>query len=210
MKGSVRGFAASRRAKAILAVILSSLVVAASATTYAFFYANTTGTIRSPDVTLAAGTDASGSCSVYPCATVSVPGTSDTATVSLSLFKADATFTPPPSTYYTNLVQIRDATNPHTILSVLVTTVSSSAPGDFGAVTVYYCSPQCTFDSGGSVVGGTALGSYTFTSAAAGTAFSGSQAITAGATQYIEVVAYGGSGATAGDTISFKVAVQWA
>lgn len=199
----------SKRTKLIVAVFLSAVVVGASATTYAYFYASATATVRAPDVTLAAGTDASSTCTAYPCATVGVSSTSDTATVALSLFRADATFSPPPSTYFTNLVLINDATNPHTILSVSVSSVSSTSPSDFGKVIVYYCSPQCTFDSSGSVATGTVIGSFAITSTAGGTVFTGSQPIAAGGTHYIEVVAYAGSGASVGDTISFKVAVQW-
>lgn len=209
----MRGFgkaASSRRGKVVLAIFLASVVVAASAAAYAYIYADPNMAVRSPDVTLAPGTDSSTTCTVYPCAAVTVPSTTDTATVTLSMFKADAAFVPPPSTYYTNLVQVKDSANSHSILTVSVATVSSTTPGDFGSVTVYYCAPQCTFDSSGAVASGTALGSYTFTSATGGTVFSGAQPIASGGTQYVELVAYAGSGATAGDTISFEVAVQWA
>lgn len=195
--------------KKVLALFLLSVVAVASATTYAFFYANATSTVRTSDVTLAAGGDASGSCSVYPCTTVSISGTSDTATVSLSLFKADASFTPPPSTYYTDLVEIKDATNAHHITLVTITNIASTSGSDFGKIIVYYCTAQCTFDSTGTVNGGTSAGSFSITSTTGGNVFSGSQSIAASATQYVEVVAYGGSAATTGDTISFKVAVQW-
>jgi hypothetical protein len=195
-----------------LAVFLVCVTVAASATVYQFFYANSTGTVRSPDVTLAAGGDASGSCTAYPCATVSVPSTSDTATVTLSLFKADATYTPPPSTYYTNLVQVKDANNPHSIIGVTVTSISSTSANDFGKIIVYYCTTQCTFDVNGNIASGTSAGSFSITSTAGGSLSGGAgfpQSIGVGATQYIEVVAYAGSAATTGDTITFKVAVQW-
>ena len=204
-----------RPAKTILVILLLASAVAASATVYTFFYANTTGTVRAPDVTLAAGTDNSGSCSAYPCATVSIAGTFDTATVALSLFKADATFSPPPSTYYSNLIHIKDATNAHSIQGSSITNVACSNAGgcgvDLGSVTVYYCTAQCTFNSNGAVSGGTEIGSYTYTSATSGS-ISGTfpVSIAASATHYIEVVAYAGSGAVTGDTISFKVAVQWA
>lgn len=184
-------------------------VAAASATTYVYYYTNATGTVRAPDVTLAAGGDASGSCTVYPCATVGISGTSDTATVTLSLFKADATFTPPPSTYYTDLVEIKDATNAHHVTLVTITGIASTSASDFGKVIVYYCTAQCTFDSTGAVSGGVSAGSYSITSTTGGNVFSGSQSISAAGTQYIEVVAYGGSSGTVGDTITFKVAVQW-
>ena len=197
------------RSKTALILFLLAAAVAASATTYTFFYSNVTGTVRTSDVTLAAGGDAQGSCTVYPCATVSVPSTSDTATVSLSLFKADATFTPPPASYYTDLVEIKDATNAHHITLVTITNIASTSANDFGKVIVYYCSTQCTFDSNGNVATGTSLGSFSITSTTGGNVFSGSQSIAASATQYVEVVVYGGSSGTVGDTITFKVAVQW-
>ncbi|HKT21929.1 MAG TPA: hypothetical protein VJR06_04885, partial [Nitrososphaerales archaeon] len=165
----------------VLAVFLVCAAVAASATVYQFFYVNATGTVRTPDLTLAAGGDASGSCTVYPCATVGISGTSDTATVALSLFKADATFTPPPSTYYTDLVEIKDATNTHHVTQVTVTNIASTSGSDFGKVIVYYCTTQCTFDSTGAVTGGTSAGSFSITSTAGGSVFSGSQSISAGA-----------------------------
>ena len=199
-----------RSTKTILVLLLLASAVAASATVYSYFYANTTGTVKTPDVTLVAGTDASGSCTAYPCATVSIAGTSDTATVALSLFKGDSSFSPPPSTYYTNLVKISDSNNAHSILSISITNIAQSGT-DFGSIAVYYCTTQCTFNSNGAVSGGTSVGSYTITSTASGTV-SGTfpQTIGVGATHYIEVIAYAGSSANTGDTISFKVAVQWA
>ena len=210
MIGRFRRGLPSRGLKTTLVLLLLASAVAASATVYSFFYANSTGTVRAPDVTLAAGTDSSGSCSAYPCATVAISGTSDTATVALSIFKADNTFSPPPSTYYTNLVQIKDATNAHSIQSISITNIAQSG-SDFGSVTVYYCTVQCTFNSNGAVSGGTLVGSYAFTSATSGS-IGGTfpQSIGVGATHYIEVVAYAGGSANTGDTISFKVAVQWA
>ena len=202
------GFAL-RSTRLVLVLLLLAVSVAASATVYSYFYANTTGTVRTPDVTLAAGTDSATCTTVYPCATVTISGTSDTATVTLSLFKADASLTPPPTTYYTNLDQVKDTANPHNILSVSVTSIASTSGSDFGKITVYYCTTQCTFDSGGNVASGTSIGSYSITSTTGGAIFSGSQSISAGGTHYVEVVAYAGASATSGDTISFKVAVQW-
>jgi hypothetical protein len=202
--------ARTKRARVLMVLFLLGVTATASATTYTYFYSSTTSTVRAADVTLVAGSDSSGSCTVYPCATVGISGTSDTATVTLSLFKADATFTPPPSTYYTNLVQIKDATNAHSILSVSITSISSTSGSDFGKVVVYYCTTQCTFDSSGAVSGGTSVGSYSITSTTGGSITGFPQSISASGTHYIEVVAYAGSSATTGDTISFKVAVQWA
>ncbi|MDE1854232.1 MAG: hypothetical protein KGI38_10885 [Thaumarchaeota archaeon] len=200
----------SRRFKTILALFLLGATLAASATTYAYFYASTTATVRTADLTLAAGTDSSSCTTVYPCATVTISGTSDTATVTLSLFKADSTFSPPPATYYTNLVQVKDAANAHSVISVSITSISSTSASDFGKIIVYYCTAQCTFDSSGAVNGGTSVGSFLITSTGGGSV-SGTfpQSISASGTHFIEVVAYAGSTALTGDTISFKVAVQW-
>jgi hypothetical protein len=197
------------RFKTGLLLLLLVLAVAASATVYEFFYSYSTSTVRTPDVTVAAGTDASGSCTAYPCATVSISGASDTATVTLSLFKADTTYTPPPSSYYTNLVQVKDVNNVHSILGVTITSVSSTSGNDFGKVIVYYCTSQCTFDVSGNVNGGTSVGSFSITSTTGGTISGFPQGIAVSGTHYIELVAYAGSSATAGDTISFNVAVQW-
>ncbi len=130
--------------------------------------------------------------------------------MSFSLFKADPTFTPPPATYYTDLVEVKDAGNSHSILGVSVYNVTSTSANDFGEVVVYYCTARCTFGPSGSVSGGTSVGSFTMRSATGGN-ITGTfpQAIAPGGTQYIEVVAYGGSGAALGDQVRFKVAVQW-
>jgi hypothetical protein len=203
--------ALSRRTAVVMVIALLAVTVAGSATVYEYFYANSTATVRAPDVTLAAGTDASGSCTAYPCATVSISGTSDTATVTLSLFKADSSFSPPPSSYYTNLIQVKDANNAHSIMGITISSITPTSTNDFGRIVVYYCTTQCTFDSLGNVATGTLVGSFSITSTSGGSV-SGSfpQSISAPGTHYIEVVAYGGSSGTVGDTITFKVAVQWA
>ena len=207
MTSRARSVLGSRRAKAILLLFLLGVTATASATVYTYFYANTTGTVRSPDVTLVAGGDSSSCASAYPCASVSISGTSDTATVSLSLFPADNSYSPPPSTYYTDLVEIHDANNAHTVESISITNVGSTGT-PYGSVTVYYCTTQCTFDSNGAVSGGL-VGSYSFTSNTGGTISGLPQSIIASTSQNIEVVAYAGSGAGDGNTITFKVAVQW-
>jgi len=196
------------------ALLMLGLVAAASATTYVYFYTNDTATVRTSDVTLAAGADSSGSCTVYPCATVTISGTSDTATVTMSLFKADATFTPPPATYYSNLVQVKSATNAHSIKGVAILGIASTRAADFGSVTVYYCTVQTDFNPDGSLVTpANCVGSFTFASTTGGSV-SGTfpVSLAAGGTHYIEVLAYAGSGGTvvAGDTITFKIAIQWA
>jgi hypothetical protein len=191
------------------------MMAVATASVYVFFYSGQTATVRTSDVTLAAGPDASASCTAYPCATVSVSGTSDTATVALSLFKADNTFTPPPSTYYSNLIQVKDATNAHQILSVQILGISSTRAADFGTIVVYYCTAQTEFTASGTLVTPGNCDSFSITSttggSVSGASFTFPLSIGAGGTHYIELVAYAGSGASvvAGDTIQFKIAVQW-
>lgn len=212
MKPVIQGLLSSKRAKLAAILLLIGLVSSASATVYVFYYANATSTVRTADLTLAAGSDASGSCSVYPCATVSISGTSDTATVSISMFKADATFTPPPSSYYTNLIQVKDATNAHSIQAVQIFGVSASSSNDFGKITIYYCTSQTQFLANGSLVTpSNCVGSYAITSTTSGSV-SGTfpVGISASGVQYIELSAYAGSSASASDTVTFKIAVEWA
>lgn len=202
----------SKRAKLIAALFLVGLVASASASILAFFYASTTSTVRASNLNLAAGADSSSSCSVYPCATVTISGTSNTATVSLSMFKADATtYNPPPSSYYSNLIQIVDSTNAHSILSVQISSISATSSNDFGKITVYYCTTQTEFTASGSLVTpSNCVGSYSITSTTGGS-FSGSfpVSISAGSTQYIELAAYAGSSGSTSDTITFNIAVEW-
>jgi hypothetical protein len=206
----------SRLWKLILVLIAVSMIGLASASVYVYYYVSPTSTVKAPDVTLAAGSDASGSCTVYPCATVSISGTSDTATVSMSMFKADSTFTPPPSSYYSNLIQVKDATNAHSIKSVQILGISSTRAADFGTIIVYYCTAQTDFNPDGTLVTPSNCDSFSITSttggSVSGASFTFPVSITAGSTHYIELVAYAGSGGTvvAGDTIQFKIAVQWA
>jgi hypothetical protein len=203
-----------RIGKIILVLLAVSMVGLASASVYVYYYASPTSTVRASDVTLAAGPDASGSCTIYPCATVSISGTSDTATVTLSMFKADNTFTPPPSTYYSNLIQVKDATNAHQILSVQILGISSTRAADFGTIIVYYCTAQTEFTAAGVLATPGNCDSFSITSTTGGSVsgtISFPVPITAGSTHYIELVAYAGNGGTvvAGDTIQFKIAIQW-
>lgn len=217
MMGRARSLFFSRKSKSVLALLLLGVAVAASATVYAFFYANTTGTVRSPDVTLVAGTDASGSCSVYPCATVGISTTGDTATVTFSLFKADATFNPAPATYYTNLIKVSDGANTHSVSAVSVTSETATSSSDFGEVTIYYCTSPTSFDANGNpsatCAASLAITSSTQCSGATVCSLTGTfpQSITTSSSpHYIEMVVYAGSSASASDAITFKVAVQWA
>ena len=214
IRSGLRFIGGTRLGRLLLVLLAVSMVGLASASVYVFYYASPTSTIRASDVTLATGSDASGSCSAYPCATVSISGTSDTATVSMSMFKADTTFTPPPSSYYSNLIQVKDATNAHSIKSVQILGISSTNAADFGKIIVYYCTAQTDFNPDGTLVTpANCVGSYSITSTTGGSV-SGSfpVSISAGGTHYIELVAYAGNGvgASVGDTIQFKIAVQWA
>lgn len=202
----------SLRLKVLLVVLILGSASGAAALTYSYYYANSTATVRTPDVTLAAGTDASGSCSAYPCSTVNVPATGDTATVSLSFFPANTGASPVPASYYSNLVQIKNSgSGAHTITGISVFSFGGTLSA-VGQVTVYYCTTQTEFSVSGSLSG--CQGSYSFdssvTTGTVGTAFTGSQSIGAGATQYIEIKAYASSTATAGQSVTFEVAVEWA
>lgn len=212
-KSGLRFVGGSRIGRIALVLLAVSMVGFAGASVYVFYYASSTSTIRTSDVTLAAGSDSTGSCTVYPCATVSISGTSDTATVSMSMFKADSTFTPPPSSYYSNLIQVKDVTNTHSIESVQILGISSTSASDFGKIIVYYCTAQTEFNPDGTLVTpSNCVGSFSITSTTGGSVsgFGSPVSITAGSTHYIEVVAYAGSTGAVGDTIQFKIAVQWA
>lgn len=204
-------FFGSRIGKILTILLIVAMMAVATASVYVFYYASPTATIQGSDVTLAAGTDASGSCTVYPCATVSISSTSDTATVSMSMFKADSTFTPPPSSYYSDIIRVNDATNTHSIKAVTIFAISRTSANDFGKIIVYYCTTQTDFNPDGTLVTpSNCVGSFSITSTSGGSV-SGTfpVSITAGSTHYIELVAYAGSSGSASDTITFKIAIEW-
>ena len=194
----------SKYGKLIPALLLTAMVLTAAAAVFELFYVNTTATVRGNDVSLVVGSDARVSCTVYPCATVSISGTSDFATVSLSFAKS-APNNPQPSTYYTDLVEVHDAANGHTISSVSVMSpVTATSGSDFGKITVYYCSAQ-TDDPATNCPNKLDITSTGST----GAVFSGADALSPGDVRYIEIVAFAGSGATNGDAVSFNLQVQW-
>jgi len=194
----------SKYGKIIPALLLTAMIITATAAVFELFFVSTTATVRSNDVSLYAGSDANATCSVYPCATVTIAGTRDFATVSLSFAKS-STNTPQPSTYYTNLTVIRDTANSHTISTVkVIPTITATSANDFGKITVYYCAAQ-TDDPATNCPNKLDITSTGST----GTVFSGSDVLSAGTNRYIEIVAYAGSSATAGDTVSFNIQVQW-
>jgi len=195
----------SKYGKVIPAILLAAMVITATATVFELFFVNTTATVRANDISLVAGTDASVSCTVYPCATVSISATGDYATVSLSFAKSVAN-NPQPSTYYTDLVEIHDAANGHTISSVKVIAPITATGGaaDFGKITVYYCAAQ-TDDPATNCPNKLDVTGTSST----GTVFTGSDALSSGNSRFIEIVAFAGSGASTGDAVAFNVQVQW-
>jgi len=194
----------SKYGKLIPAILLAAMVITATATVFELFYVSTAATVRSNDISLFAGSDASPSCNVYPCATVAISGTKDYATVSLSFAKSAAN-NPQPATYYTNLTVIRDTANSHVIDSVkVIPVITASSASDFGKITVYYCAAQ-TDDPATNCPNSLSITGTSGT----GTVFSGPDALSAGNNRYIEIVAYAGTGASSGDAVSFNVQVQW-
>jgi hypothetical protein len=204
--------ARSRQGKVALFVLIAILVASASATVYVFFYGSTTATVQTSDIKLYAGSDSSTSCTVYPCAHVTVASTNDVATISMSMFAASTTSSPVPATYYTNITTVKNTgTSSHSIKSIQLTNIVDSS-SDLGSITVYYCTTQTEFNASGALVTpSNCVGSYSITSTTSGSV-SGTfpVSIASGAVQYIEIVAYAKSTATAGTSITFNIAIQWA
>ena len=194
----------SKRGKLISIIALTLMMITASASVFENYYVNSTGTVQNSALTLVAGSDASVSCSTYPCATVTVASTNDYATLAFSFAKS-ATNTPQPATYYTNLTLVHATASGHTLTSVMVIpTITATSGADFGKITVYYCSSQ-TDDPATNCANSLAITSTGST----GTVFSGADALSSGDNRYIEVVAYAGTGATTGDQVSFNIQIQW-
>jgi hypothetical protein len=210
---NLRTFFHSKTAKLLPVLLIALLIGVASSTVYTYYIVNNTATVRASDVRLVAGTDASASCTTYPCATVSVASTNDYATVAFSLFPS-VTNTPQPATYYSNLTTIQNkGTAAHSIKSIKL---SGFAGGTYlGAITVYYCTSQTEFNPDGTLVTpGNCVGSYTITSSSSGyQTISGTfpVSLAAGSSNkgYIEVAAYALSTATAGSAITFNISIQW-
>ena len=199
--------------KVLLLVFLAAMVATAAASVSVFYYSNGTATVQTPDVQLVAGSDISASCASYPCASGSVLSTHDVMTASLSFFAAATSNSPVPATYYSNFAQVVNtaATGSHSIKSVQIINVAGTT-ADLGSITVYYCTVQTEFTATGALVTpSNCVGSFSITSSAGGSV-SGTFPVTIGhgATQYIEVAAYAASTATAGTSVTFQIAVQWA
>lgn len=215
-KEKLEAFFRSKTGKILPVLLIALLIGAASSTVYVYFIANASGTVTTTDVRLVAGTDSTGSCTTYPCATVTVGSTNDYATMTFSLFPSN-TNTPQPATYYSNLTTIQNrGTAAHSIKSI---ELSGFTGGTYlGAIKVYYCTTQTEFNPDGTLVTpANCVGSYTITSASSGYqsvsgTFPVSLPVTTGANGakgYIEMSAYASSSAAAGSTVSFQISIQW-
>ena len=209
---SLRHLFESKIAKIIPILLIILMIGAASSTIYVYYIVNNTATVQYTNVLLAAGPDASGSCSTtYPCATVTVGSTKDFATVTLSLFPSN-TNSPQPATYYSNLLQIQNnGTVAHSIKAIQISGFAGVA--NLGNITVDYCTAQSEFNPSGTLVTPASLGAtYSITSSSSGTqSMSGTFPISlaASGTGYFEIVAYALGTANSGSTITFQISIQW-
>lgn len=193
-----------KKPKTIAALISLFLCIGlATAAVFTIFYTRDTATVRTTDVRLGAGPDGAGG-SAYPSATVTVASTYDSASVDFSIFPS-ATATPQPATYYTNLMNISNVgSESHTIKNIRITSLSGAS--NLGNITIYYYATQTDTPDTGTPIGSASI---TSGSSAPVTIFDGNQTIAPAATQYIEIVGYAASAATAGSEVSFTVAIQW-
>jgi len=196
----------SRWGKLLPVLIIAGLTATASATVFVMYYGGATATVRSPDLALVAGPDASGSCTKYPCATVSIASTKDFATVGISFFPS-ATNSPQPASYFTNLLQVNNGgTSSHTINSITISNIAGTT-ADLGSISVYYCSAQTDTPASSS-----SCDSFAITSSSGGSLSGHSvlpATLTHGASGYIETVAYAASTATS-SSVTFQIAISWA
>jgi len=190
--------------KVIPLLLLALLVSTVSAAVYTMYYASGTATVKTPDVQLIAGSDSFASPTSYPNATVTVASTYDYATIGFSLFPSVVN-TPQPATYFTNLTLIKNTgTVSHTIQSITISGLTGGS--SLGNITIFY---YTAWNSNPSIA--TAQGYVTLTSGSTGSyTLISSQALAASAINYIEIVGYAASGATAGSTIGFTMSIQWA
>jgi len=207
----LKKFFHSKAGKLLPVLIIALLIGTASSTVYTYYIGNATATVKAPDLRLRAGTDSSSSCTMYPCATVTVAATYDSETIALSLFPS-ATNTPQPATYYSNLTTIQNkGTLTHSISSIKLSTFTGLT--NLGSIIVYYCTAQTEFNPDGTLVTpANCPYSSTITSSSSGyQSMSGSfpASLEANAKGYIEVAAYALSTAAAGSTIAFSISFQW-
>ena len=205
MKSGLKALYHSKLGKLLPVLVIAGMVATASATVFVLYYGSTTATVRALDVTLVAGPDASGSCTTYPCATVGISTTNDFATIALSFAKA-ASNNPQPATYYTNLLNVHNGGSvAHSVIGVSVNTIAQSGT-DLGKITVYYCTAQTDTPASSASCASFAITTTTGGSLS-GITFPAS--IAASGNGYIEIVAYANTAATASDTVTFQVQIQW-
>ena len=196
----------SKLGKLLPVLLIAGLTVTASATVFVMYYGNATATVRTPDVSLVAGTDISGSCSTYPCATATIASTKDFETVGLSFFPS-ATNTPQPATYFTNMTTVQNGGSAsHTINSISISNIGGTT-ADLGSINIYYCSTQTNTPATSS-----SCDSFAITSTSGGSLSGHSilpATLTAGSKGYLEAVAYAASGAAAGQSVTFQIAISW-
>lgn len=202
MSKKINALLGLKAAKLIPIIVIAGLMATATASIFVQYYGTTTATVRTADILLYTGSDSTASPTVYPAATVTPSTTNDYTTISISLFKS-ATNSPQPATYFTNLTVIKDNANSHTISLVSISDISITG-NPFGKISVYYRSSQ---NDDPSAIG--LLGSRDITSTTGGNIYSGTDSLSAGDRRFIEIVAYAGTGASIGDTVTFKVNIQW-
>jgi len=200
----------SKLGKLLPVLLIAGLTATASATVFVMYYGNATAAVQTPDLTLVAGSDASGSCTKYPCATVSVASTNDFATIGLSLFPS-ATNTLQPSTYYTNLLQVHNGgLVSHSINSLTISNIAQSGT-DLGSITVYLCATSLDVSVSANAA---TCASFTFTSTSGGSLSAGSTVtipytLTSSSNAFVEVVGHAATTAVASDTITFQITFSW-
>lgn len=203
-KSGLKSLYSSKLGKLIPVFIIAGLVATASAAVFVNYYAAGTATVGTNDVVLAAGTDSSTCTTNFPCIQVTPSSLGDYATVAMNL-GSDTAQTPQPQSFFTDAMTVTNSgPNSRTINSITISGISSTSASDFGSITVYYCATQTNTPSTG------CTGSFTFSSTTGGSVTNLPVSLGSGATQYIEFSGYAGASATAGDSISFNVQIQWA
>lgn len=155
---------------------------------------------RGPSLEFVAGLDSSSVCTSFPCGHVSVSEEGASVSMSLGIESSERLQA---ATYYTDLLRVVNPTGENlTIASVAVTGISYTRSGDLGGMTIYYCQQQTDDPANG------CQGSFTISSNAGGTVFSGPDTLGPGSAVFIEFAGYAGAGAQPGDTISFGLEVS--
>ncbi|MGA2198692.1 MAG: hypothetical protein ABSG45_02010 [Nitrososphaerales archaeon] len=214
-KEKISGFFHSKIGKILPILLIALLIGSASSTVYVYYIGNATGTVKTSDMLLRAGTDSSASCTTsWPCATVTPVTSSDYETIAFSLFPSVASAVQP-ATYYSNLTTIQNhGTVSHSLKAVDLYNFGGT-PGlsALGKIVVYYCTTQTEFNPDGTLVTpANCLGSATIISTTSGVqVVSGAfpSSLAANAKGYIELSAYALNTATAGNTVMFTISFQW-